>query len=168
MYRFATEAGVIATVTAPVWVRKQENGYLSLCEEAQADGVRLHGVVYALGDRVSALEGGFPSAVVWRVPEDTAQEEVAAKMGHYVGNGSYGEDAPTAFYVKENAEMLVIQDGGTGETHAVFPEANQMKDGSGETLCQVAVEGTAVKLWSEESAEKQFNRAGVLYHYYSV
>ena len=64
--------------------------------------------------------------------------------------------------------MLVIQDCGRGETKVVFPAADELKDSTGALLCQVSVEGTTVKLWSEESAEKQFNRAGVLYHYYSV
>lgn len=88
--------------------------------------------------------------------------------GFYVGSGSYGQECPTVFQARENAEMLVIQDGGRGETKVVFPAADEVKDSAGDTLCRVAVEGTAVKLWSEESAEKQFNRAGVLYHYYSV
>lgn len=88
--------------------------------------------------------------------------------GFYVGSGSYGQDCPTVFHAKEGAEMLVIQDGGLGETKVVFPAADELKDSTGSLLCRVAVEGTTVKLWSEESAEKQFNRAGVLYHYYSV
>ena len=104
------------------------------------------------------------------IVEGTASSPASepAPGGFYVGSGSYGQECPTVFHAKENAEMLVIQDGGRGETKVVFPAADEVKDSTGDTLCRVAVEGTTVKLWSEESAEKQFNRAGVLYHYYSV
>lgn len=106
----------------------------------------------------------------YELVEETQSPSAVAPVpgGFYVGSGSYGQDFPTVFHAKENAEMLVIQDGGRGETKVVFPAADELKDSTGASLCQVAVEGTTVKLWSEESAEKQFNRAGALYHYYSV
>ena len=111
-------------------------------------------------------ENGYTYEAVEGTASSPAAEPVPG--GFYVGSGSYGQECPTVFQARENAEMLVIQDGGRGETKVVFPAADEVKDSAGDTLCRVAVEGTAVKLWSEESAEKQFNRAGVLYHYYSV
>ena len=136
--------------------------YIEVPEELEAE------VWNTLGWCDLTIEDGKLTGITPTEKPSSIEPVAPVPGGFYVGSGSYGQDFPTVFHAKENAEMLVIQDGGRGETKVVFPAADEVKDSAGDTLCRVAVEGTAVKLWSEESAEKQFNRAGVLYHYYSV
>lgn len=56
MYQIIKDGTVLATVTSPVWVRKQDNGSYGLCSEVDAQGVVLDGTVCHLDGR-DELEG---------------------------------------------------------------------------------------------------------------
>jgi hypothetical protein len=46
MYKILKDTVVLATVNNPSWVKKQDNGCFSLCEENAARGVVVDGTVY--------------------------------------------------------------------------------------------------------------------------
>ena len=76
MYRMLKGETVLATVTNPVWVRKQDNGSYGLCEAHNAQGVVLEGTVYHL-DGKDELEG-TETVVLGEISEAAYQKEQAA------------------------------------------------------------------------------------------
>ena len=82
MYRMFKGEDILATVTNPVWVRKQDNGCYGLCNEQEAQGVVVEGTVYHLAGR-DALDG-VESEVTYQKEQEAIlqrkadQEEVDA------------------------------------------------------------------------------------------
>lgn len=76
MYRMFKGEDILATVTNPVWVRKQDNGCYGLCEAHNAQGVVLEGTVYHL-DGKDELEG-TETVVLGEISEAAYQKEQAA------------------------------------------------------------------------------------------
>lgn len=64
---------ILATVTIPVWVRKQDNGSYGLCAEEDAQGVVLDGTVYHLDGRAE-LEG-TETVVLSEISESAYRKE---------------------------------------------------------------------------------------------
>lgn len=79
MYQIIKDGTVLATVTSPVWVRKQDNGSYGLCSEVDAQGVVLDGTVYHMDGR-DELEGtetvvlGEISEVAYQKEQEEAQK----------------------------------------------------------------------------------------------
>lgn len=66
----------MATVTNPVWVRKQDNGSYGLCSEREAQGVVIEGTVYHVEGR-DELDG-TESVIVTEISEIAYQKEQEA------------------------------------------------------------------------------------------
>jgi hypothetical protein len=67
---------VLATVTNPVWVKKQDNGSYGLCSEREAQGVVIDGTVYHVEGR-DELDG-TESVIVTEISEIAYQKEQEA------------------------------------------------------------------------------------------
>ena len=76
MYRMFKGEIVLATVTNPVWVKKQDNGSYGLCSEQEAKGVVIEGTVYHVEGR-DELDG-TESVVVTEISEIAYQKEQEA------------------------------------------------------------------------------------------
>lgn len=76
MYRMFKGEIVLATVTNPVWVKKQDNGSYGLCSEHEAQGVVIEGTVYHVEGR-DELDG-TESVVVTEISEIAYQKEQEA------------------------------------------------------------------------------------------
>ena len=76
MYRMFKGEIVLATVTNPVWVKKQDNGSYGLCSEQAAQGVVIEGTVYHVEGR-DELDG-TESVVVTEISEIAYQKEQEA------------------------------------------------------------------------------------------
>lgn len=73
MYQIIKDGMILATVTIPVWVRKQDNGSYGLCAEEDAQGVVLDGTVYHLDGRAE-LEG-TETVVLSEISESAYRKE---------------------------------------------------------------------------------------------
>ena len=76
MYRMFKGEVVLATVTNPVWVKKQDNGSYGLCSEQEAQCVVIEGTVYHVEGR-DELDG-TESIVVTEISEIAYQKEQEA------------------------------------------------------------------------------------------
>ena len=76
MYRMLKGEVVLATVTNPVWVKKQDNGSYGLCSEQEAQGVVIESTVYHVEGR-DELDGA-ESVVVTEISEIAYQKEQEA------------------------------------------------------------------------------------------
>ena len=76
MYRMLKGEVVLATVTNPVWVKKQDNGRYDLCSEQEAQGDVIEGTVYHVEGR-DELDGA-ESVVVTEISEIAYQKEQEA------------------------------------------------------------------------------------------
>jgi len=73
MYRMFKDETVLATVTNPVWVKKQDNGSYGLCGEQEAQGIVIEGTVYHVEGRDELAE--TESVSVTEISEATYQKE---------------------------------------------------------------------------------------------
>lgn len=73
MKRIMQNSTVLATLQTPTWVRRQENGSLTLCTETEAQGVVVDGQVYHITGR-EALEG-HEDVMVAEIDEMIYQKE---------------------------------------------------------------------------------------------
>lgn len=85
MYRMLKGEVVLATVTNPVWVKKQDNGSYGLCSEQEAQGVVIEGTVYHVEGR-DELDG-TESVVVTEISEDCLPERAGGNHTEKSGAG---------------------------------------------------------------------------------
>lgn len=78
MYKIMKENTALAVVTTPVWVKMQDNGSFTLCEEAEAQGVVVDGTVYHVSGRPE-IEG-HETVILGEITETAYQREQAAEQ----------------------------------------------------------------------------------------
>ena len=78
MYKIVNGDTVLTTVNTPVWVKKQENGCFTLCDESSAHGVVVDGTVYHITGRPEI--DGAETIVLSEISEATYQRQQAAAL----------------------------------------------------------------------------------------
>lgn len=76
MYKIMLNETVLATVTTPVWVKKQDNGSFALTGEDTAQGLVVDGTVYHVSGK-PAIDGA-ETVILGEISEAAYQKEQVA------------------------------------------------------------------------------------------
>ena len=73
MYEFFLNNKSFISLHSPTFICKQKNGYFTLCDEAQAQGVVINNVTYHIHSKPDI--GEFSTVVMQKISEDVNQTE---------------------------------------------------------------------------------------------